>query len=167
MTEEPGTAMQQLTDTALVGPAFFIAAVPWTRTTEAQPDPERRISVKHTTQTLADYATLEQLNRHVSTGYTSLLIGQRIGLVRAGELTDAWPLDDTGWPWQGERDQDAAWAFRSDSRPGLDRPGASWGLVVADGILSEVIDAAAAASLAAPEATIVVARKCNCEPHWH
>lgn len=168
MSEEPRTAMQQLTDTTTEGPVFFIAAVPWTRPAkEGEPQPQRRITLQHTTQTLADYTTLDQLHSHVGMGYNSLLIGQRIGLMRAGEVTAAWPVDNTGWPWAGTRDEDASWAFRPDTGPGYTRPGASRGLVVGTGTLAEVIGAAASASASDPEATIVIAGQCYFDPHWH
>lgn len=170
VTEQLRTVMQQLTDTTIEDPVFFIAAVPWTRPSEdGKPIPNRPITLAHSTNTLADYTTLDQLDGYVSMGYNSLLIGQRIGLMRAGEVAAAWPVDNTGWPWPGTREKGAAWAFRADPRPaGWQRhPASSRGLIVSHGTLSEVIDAAALASEADPEATIVVAGQCHFEPHWH
>lgn len=162
------TAIQQLTDTTIEGPVFFIAALPWTRRAEeGEPEPIRRISLHHTTQTLADYATLDQLDRHVSMGYNSLLIGQRIGLMRAGEAIAAWPVDNTGWPWTGTRDNSAVWAFRADPERRAVREGASAGFVVAHGSLTDVLDEVATASVSDPETTIVIAGQCLFEAHWH
>ncbi|MBT2486187.1 MULTISPECIES: hypothetical protein [unclassified Microbacterium] len=160
MTEELRTVMQQLTDTTIEEPVFFIAAVPWTRRSEdGKPTPNRPITLAHSTNTLADYATLDQLDSYVGMGYKSLLVGQRIGLMRAGELAAAWPVDNTGWPWPGTRDGGVAWAFSADSAPaGYQRdPTSSKGIIVSAGPLAEVIDKAAAASEFDPETTIVVA----------
>lgn len=169
MTEEPRTVMQELTDTTIEGPVFFIAALPWTRAAaDGEPAPQRRISLVHTTQTLADYATLDQLTSHVGMGYNSLLIGQRIGQMRAGEVAAAWPVDNTGWPWSRTRQKGAAWAFRADTTPGYQRhPASSRGFVVSHGDLTDVIDAVEAASAAEPETPIVIAGQCFFEPHWH
>lgn len=169
MTEELRTVLHELTDTTIEGPVFFIAAVPWTRAAEeGHPAPQRRISLAHATQTLADYATLEQLDSHVSLGYNSLLIGQRIGLIRGGEVAAAWPVDNTGWPWPGKRERGAAWAFRADPTPGFARHDrSSRGVIVSQGTLTDVLDAVEEASLAEPEETIVIAGQCYFEPHWH
>lgn len=168
MAEDARTVIQELTDPTIDGPVFFIAAVPWTRgAEEGRPAPQRKISLVHTTQTLADYATLDQLTSHVGMGYNSLLIGQRIGLMRAGEVAEAWPVDNTGWPWTGTRGS-RTWAFREDSTAGYQRhPSSSRGLIVSNGSLTDVIDIVAAASAADPEASIVVAGECLFEPHWH
>lgn len=149
VTEELRTVMQQLTDATIEEPVFFTLA--------------------HTTNTLADYATLDQLDSYVSMGYNSLLVGQRIGLMRAGEVAAAWPVDNSGWPWPGTRDKGAAWAFRANPGPvGWQRhPASSKGIIVSKGTLTEDIDEAASASEADPETTIVVAGQCLFEAHWH
>lgn len=132
---------------------------------------ERTISLVHASQTLADYATLDQMTSHVGMGYNSLLIGQRIGLMRAGVVVDSWPVDNTGWPWSQDRAKSGAgiaWAVREDSRGGYRRhPESSTGLVVSTGRLMDVIEEVAAASEADPEATIVVAGQCHFDAHWH
>lgn len=168
MVDQTRTVMEQLTDITVDEPLFFIAALPWTRAREQDDSPpQRKIFLTHATQTLADYATLEQLDSHVSLGYNSLLIGQRIGLLQAGEVTAAWPVDNTGWPWTGARGG-GAWAFRHDPSPGYQRtPASSRGFVVAQGSLTEVIDAAESASIAHPDEAIVVAGECFFEAHWH
>ncbi|MEV7694033.1 hypothetical protein AB0N73_11970 [Microbacterium sp. NPDC089189] len=169
MADDPRTVMQQLTDTTTDGPVFFIAALPWVRAAQdGEPAPQRGISLVHAAQTLADYATLDQLTSHVGMGYNSLLIGQRIGLMRGGEVAAAWPVDNTGWPWSGTREKGAAWAFRADSTRGYQRhPTSSRGIVVSHGDLTDVIDAVAAASAEDPDETFVVAGQCYFQPHWH
>lgn len=165
MADEVRTAMQELTDPTAAGPMFFIAAVPWTRGVEPG---QGKIELEHTTQTLADYATFGQMYDHVAQGYKSLLIGQRIGLMRAGEVTSAWPVDNTGWPWTGTPEEDDAWTFLEDPSPAYGRrPASSRGRIWSHGRLADVIEAVTSASAADPGTTFVIARQCSFQAHWH
>lgn len=167
MSNDPRTLLDDLTDKDATGPVFFIASMPWSTPREGEPAPIRHIVVKHTSPTLAEYVTLDQLDRHVSMGYNSLFVGQRSALIEAGRETASWPIDDTGWGWSGSREPNRFVAFRRHPKPHYGWGGASDCALVAMGDFEDVRSAAIAASRDEPDVAVVIARECFFEAHWH